>query len=456
MPKPTIHRRLQRIDEVQGDRVLVGDRWLLNLASNNYLGLASDPRVIHAAQHASLAWGTGTGSSPLLSGYTALHDQLAEALADWKSSTQSDANPEGGLTPEAGLSTEARVSPGRGSPVVADGTATGGAAAELTTRAGRAVLFPCGYSANLAALRTLLDEDAQVFADRRNHASLVDGLRLAVAEQPGRQVRYYRHRDFADLERLLEQSSPQRPRWIVTDSVFSMDGTCTRPSDIGEIARRYSARLLVDEAHATGVLGHSGSGLFSLSTAKHSAAQPNDGAGTTGGVADGAASDGSPPVCIVGTLSKSLASQGGFVVGSWEDTERLIQGARSLIYSTSLAGSSVAAALEAIEIARSEAWRRAALQQHVRTLHTGLQQQGWRTIGDLDAPLLAVIVGDHLAAENVAAALEQRGLWAPAIRPPTVKPLECRIRLSPTATMSEEDIQQIIAAFAALRVPQLT
>jgi 8-amino-7-oxononanoate synthase len=301
----------------------------------------------------------------------------------------------------------------------------------------------------LAAVRTLLEEDAQVFADRRNHASLVDGVRLALAEAPGRSVRYYRHRDFADLERLLAQSDPQRPRWIVTDSVFSMDGTCTRPEHILELARRYSAQLLVDEAHATGVLGPYGSGLFSLPLVDSAASPPPD---QDSGFA--AASGRAPRMCIVGTLSKSLASQGGFVIGSWDDTERLIQGARSLIYSTGLAGSSVAAALAAIPIARCEAWRRDTLRSHVQTLHSALRQQGWRTIGDPDAPLLAVIVGDHLAAERIAANLDQHGIWAPAIRPPTVKPLECRIRLSPTATMTAEDIQQIVAAFAASRVPQ--
>ena len=437
MPTPSIHRRLQRIDQVQGDRVRVGDRWLLNLASNNYLGLANDPRVIQAAQQACQDWGTGTGSSPLLSGYTALHEQLAEALAEWKSSTPKP-NSHSELASHTAVTVNTELT---------SHTAVGSIGVETVKpeQSARAVLFPCGYSANLAALRTLLDEDAQVFADRKNHASLVDGLRLAVAEQPGRSVRYYRHRDFADLERLLAQSSPQRPRWIVTDSVFSMDGTCTRPCDIGLLARRYSARLLVDEAHATGVMGPSGSGLFSLSTAKCSQSLP-DAAEMVGGVVAGSSS-----VCIVGTLSKSLASQGGFVIGSWDDTERLIQGARSLIYSTSLAGSSVAAALTAVQIAQAEVWRRTALQSHVQTLHTALQQQGWRTIGDHDAPLLAVVVGDHMAAEKVATALEQQGIWAPAIRPPTVKPLECRIRLSPTATLTADDIQQIIAAFAASR-----
>lgn len=427
VPKPAIHRRLQRIDQIQGDRVQVDGRWLLNLASNNYLGLAGDPRVVQAAQQACVHWGTGTGSSPLLSGYTALHEQLAQALVDWKSA------------PDPAAPAPCRVS-AAANPL--------GAARQAERGSNRAVLFPCGYSANLAALRTLLEEDAQVFADRRNHASLVDGVRLALAEAPGRSVRYYRHRDFADLERLLAQSDPQRPRWIVTDSVFSMDGTCTRPTDVLELARCFSAQLLVDEAHATGVMGPSGSGLFSLSPVAPSASLAGD--HESSGTAE---NSGVPRICVVGTLSKSLAAQGGFVLGSWDDTERLIQGARSLIYSTSLAGSTVAAALAAIHLARGEAWRRDTLRSHVQALHQALQQQGWRTIGDQDAPLLAVVVGDHVAAEQVAAELDQQGIWAPAIRPPTVKPLECRIRLSPTATMTAEDIQQIIAAFAAARVP---
>jgi 8-amino-7-oxononanoate synthase len=383
----------------------------LNLASNNYLGLADDARVKSAAIDAIERWGTGSGSSPLLSGFTSLHQELVDSLVTWKS---------GGVVElvrepsQLGIRTREML----GIPDLL-----------------RGVLFPCGYSANLAALTVLLESDAQVFADRKNHASLMDGLRMAQTDRPNLTVRYFRHRDFSDLARLLEQSSADRPRWIVTDSVFSMDGTCTRPSDLAELVARFDASLLVDEAHATGVMGQGGAGLFSFAELAADSRWWRDP---------------SPRFCIVGTLSKALASLGGFLVGSAELVDRMIQAARPLVYSTSLPASNVAAALAAIQVANAEPWRRETVAGYTATLHHALKNQGWKTVGDLDAPLLGVVVGDHRAAEHMANELLEAGIWTPAIRPPTVKPLECRVRISPTATMAEGDIQAVINAFEPL------
>lgn len=408
MKSPGFRRQLREVTEVAGNRVLVAQRWLLNLASNNYLGLAENERVQEAAIEAIKRWGTGTGSSPLLSGFTSLHQELADAICDWKSGIRFV-----GKKPNADRSqVEVKSEPST-----------------------RSLLFPCGYSANLAALTTFLEPDAQVFADRKNHASLMDGLRLAKAERPDMTVRYYRHRNFADLERLLQTTSPNRPRWIVTDSVFSMDGTCSRPGDLVRLAEEYDAQLLIDESHATGVMGEQGAGLFSFSTA---AAWP------------GLWKNGEARFCVVGTMSKALASIGGFVIGSAERMERLVQGGRPMIYSTSLPAGAVAAALMSLQIAREESWRRDKLQEHVVTLHRELAKQGWETVGDSDAPLLAVVVGDHHAATRLSEALLEVGIWAPAIRPPTVKPFECRVRLSPTATMSDSEIEAVVQAFGSL------
>lgn len=409
MKSQGFRRQLREVTDVAGNRVLVEQRWLLNLASNNYLGLAENERVQEAAIQAIKRWGTGTGSSPLLSGFTSLHQELADAILAWKSGVAL-----------------------KGDSPRADNDRFVDANSNATTRA---LLFPCGYSANLAALTTFLESDAQVFADRKNHASLMDGLRLAKAERPDMTVRYYRHRNFADLERLLQASSPSRPRWIVTDSVFSMDGTCSRPNDLARLAKEHDAQLLIDEAHATGVMGEHGAGLFSFSTA---AALP------------GLWKNGQPRFCVVGTMSKALASIGGFVVGSAELIEKLVQGGRPMIYSTSLPAGAVAAAIMSLQVAREETWRREKLQEHVATLHRELKKQGWETVGDLDAPLLAVVVGDHQAATKLSDALLDVGIWAPAIRPPTVKPFECRVRLSPTATMSNSEIEFVVRAFDSL------
>lgn len=408
MTSAEFQRQLREVAEIAGNQVRLGDRWLLNLASNNYLGLSNHPRVQRAAIAAIQQWGTGTGSSPLLSGFTSLHQELAQTISDWKTGARTS----GEL---AGQGTDSK--------------------SESGSVAIRTLLFPCGYSANLAALNALLEQNAQVFADRKNHASLVDGLRMAKTDRAELTVRYYRHRDFSDLARLLEQSDVRRPRWIVTDSVFSMDGTCTRPRDLGELVTRFEARLLIDEAHATGVMGSHGAGLFSFETDVN---EP------------GLWRDGRPQFAVVGTLSKALASVGGFFTGPADLVDRMTQIARPLIYSTSLPASSVAAAMAAIKLSIAEPWRRSAVQQKTATLHAELTKQGWKTIGDPTAPLLAVVVGDHHAAKHLADALMESGIWAPAIRPPTVKPLECRVRLSPTATMTDNEIQSVIAAFATM------
>ncbi len=409
MTLPEFKRQLREVSEVVGNRVRLGDRWLLNFASNNYLGLSDHPRVREAAVQAINSWGTGTGSSPLLSGFTSLHRELSQTISDWKSNSL--------------------IWPGSIGPLNS-AEATGASNAKI-----RSVLFPCGYSANLAALTVLLEPNAQVFADRKNHASLVDSLRLAKSDRVEMSVRYFRHRNFADLARLLGQSDTHRPRWIVTDSVFSMDGTCTRTRDLQALVEQFDALVLVDEAHATGVMGTHGAGLFSFHNAK---SEP------------GLWCDGQPRFAVVGTMSKALASVGGFFVGPADWAERLVQAARPLIYSTSLPASSVAAARAAIQVIVDEPWRRQAVQNHTATLHHELTKQGWRTIGDPEAPLLAVVVGDHRAAQRLADELLDAGIWAPAIRPPTVKPLECRVRLSPTATMSAAEIQTIIEAFGAV------
>jgi 8-amino-7-oxononanoate synthase len=407
-------RRLVVVQRVEGDHVWVGGRRLLNMASNNYLGLLGDPLVKAATVEAIEEWGTGSGSSPLLSGYSDLHHRLANRLTAWKCGAAWD--PDG--TAQEPTTAISAPSDWEGS--------------------FRTLLFSSGYAANLAVLSTLLPDDAQVFSDRRNHASLVDGLRLA-GSLKGLQVRYYRHRDFQDLERLLAQSEPDRPRWIVTDSVFSMDGTCTRPSDLALLAARFQAGVVVDEAHASGVCGDRGAGLYSLAPAA-------DGERLVSGFSPN-------QLLIVGTLSKALAAQGGFVTGHVSMIEPLLQAARPLIYSTSLTPASIAAADQAVRIASGRPELRARLQSHVAALHTAARTAGWSTVGEPDAPLLGIIVGTADQAVRLSDAFLEHGIWAPAIRPPTVRPLECRLRLSPTASMDDRNIARVVAALSELRPP---
>lgn len=346
-------------------------RRLINLASNNYLGLASNRRVIAAAQAALEKWGVGAGASRLVSGHTDAHAALEHDLADFK-------------------------------------------------RTEAALVFVSGYAANVGVLAALAGPRDNIFADRLNHASLVDGCRLS-----GARTWRYSHADLEELERLLRRLRPARgQRLIVTDSLFSMDGDLAPLPDLVEIAERSDALLVVDDAHGTGVLGPDGRGAvahFGL--------------------------EGRVPVQI-GTLSKALGGQGGFVAGDQALIDLLIQRARSFVFSTGLAPALAAAAREALHLAQVEGWRRAALHAHCQTLRQGLVRLGCTVLGDELAPMLAVIVGEPDAAMALAADLEQAGVLAPAIRPPSVPPGTSRIRLAPMATHSIDQIEGALAAFA--------
>jgi len=393
---PDEHFRKQ--DLSQTNYITIEGRRLLNFASNNYLGLANDPRVIQAAIEATRTWGTSSGSSPLLSGHTQLHQELADNLSAWKSGAVIG-------------SRDLQINP---------------AHLDIGT-----ILFASGYSANLAAMNAIFEHDAQVFCDRKNHASLIDGLRLAGQNLDALTVRHYRHQDFDQLATLLASSSQSRPRWIVTDSVFSMDGTMTSPDDLLEIAQRFQAGVIADEAHATGVLGPTGSGLFSFASDKACF----------------------PKLVVVGTLSKALAASGGFITADKATINSLVQSARPLIYSTGLPPASVAAAWKAAGIACGDPHLRSCLSNHIQRLHDGLFAQGWQVMGSSKAPLLSVIVGTVETSQTIAKQLHDLGIYAPPIRPPTVKPHQCRIRISPTASMSESQIDVILNAFDQLSRP---
>jgi 8-amino-7-oxononanoate synthase len=345
-------------------------RRLVNLASNNYLGLAADPRLV-AAAHAGLdAWGVGAGASRLVTGDFEIHRALEAALADLK-----------------------------------------GAEAALA--------FTSGYAANVGVLTALAGPRDRIFADALNHASLIDGCRQSRAV-----VRRYEHRDADHLEELLRGAPARGQRFIVTDSVFSMDGDLAPLPELAALAERWGAALVVDDAHGTGVLGPEGRGAvhhFGI--------------------------EGRVPV-QVGTLSKALGAQGGFVAGSRVLVDLVLHRARSFVYSTGMAPVLAAAALAGVGIARAEGWRREKQRGHLARLRSGLREIGFAVVGEDVAPLLAVIVGAPDAALRLSAGLEESGVLAPAIRPPTVPSGTSRLRLAPMATHSAEQIEGVLAAFS--------
>mgnify|MGYP006290299975 CR=1 FL=1 len=345
----------------------------VDLSSNDYLGLRRDPRVLAAAHRALDAEGAGAGASRLVGGNARTHVELEEDLAALK-------------------------------------------------RTEAALVFSSGYAANLGLLTAISEPEDVILCDRLDHASLVDGARLARAE-----LRFYHHGDVDHLRRQLRRSQGRGRIWIATDGVFSMDGVLAPLPGLVAAAEEFDATVIVDDAHATGVVGPGGAG-----TVRHFDVDP-------------------ARVIQMGTLSKALGAQGGFVAGPRSLIDWLVQGARSLIYSTGLAPPVAAAAREAIAVARTDDALRARRAANFGRLVDGLRAQGWTVWGEAPAPMFAVIVDGPDAAVDLSRALAADGVIAPAIRPPTVPRASCRIRLAPTAAMDDAALDRVLEAFARQR-----
>lgn len=354
----------------QGARVVLDGRELVNFGSNDYLGYAGDVRLTKAASRAACAEGFGAGASPLVSGHSQAHENLERAIA--------------GL-----LGTES------------------------------ALVFPSGFAANAATIAAVAGPGDAIFSDARNHASLIDGCRLARAS-----VHVYPHRDLPELARFLAGGGAARRRLIVTDTLFSMDGTIAPLADLCELARRHGAILLVDEAHATGVFGKRGSGLVEES-----------------GCADG--------VHIrVGTLSKALGAGGGFVAGHGRLIDWLRHTARGWIFSTAHPPAVAGAAVRAIELVGREPERRRDLLERAAAFRARLAARGVE-LGGAAAQIVPVVAGEPAAAVALAARLAEAGCFVPAIRPPSVPPGRSLVRASLSWLHSEADLARLADALSA-------
>jgi glycine C-acetyltransferase/8-amino-7-oxononanoate synthase len=364
-----LYRRLRCVSGPQGPRVLLDGRPVLLLCSNNYLGLADHPRVREAAAEAAMRYGAGSGASRLISGNMTIHRRLEDGLTDFK-----------------------------------------GAEACL--------LFGSGYLANSGVVSTLAQEGDVVFSDALNHASIIDGCRLSRAE-----TFVYDHCDVAHLEWGLRQAEG-RGALIVTDGVFSMDGDVAPLRDIVDLAQRYDARLMVDEAHGTGCIGPGGRGLVAEL-----------------GLAD-------QVDVIVGTLGKALGSYGAYVLCDETMAKFLINTARTLIFSTALPPPSVAAAIAALDLLREQPRRVEKLQRNSRVLREALAESGM-TVPEGDSPIVPLIVGEAEAAVAAADRALERGIFAPAIRPPTVPAGTSRLRLAVMASHTKTELREAAAVLAA-------
>jgi 8-amino-7-oxononanoate synthase len=363
-----LFRELRVLESAVGTHVILDGERVLLLCSNDYLGLAGDPRVRAAAADGATRWGAGSGASPLVSGHLGIHAELEAELADFKG-------------------TEA------------------------------CVLFGSGYLANTGVIAALAGPGDVVCSDARNHASIVDGCRLARAETV-----VYPHGDLDALGAALA-TTPYGRGVVVTDAVFSMDGDLAPLADIVALARRHGA-LVVDEAHATGIVGPGGRGLVAALELEREVD------------------------VVIGTLGKALGSYGAFACCSAELAAFLVNRARTLIFSTALPPPSVAAAREALAILRAEPELAAGARANARVLTTALREHG-ADVEPGDVPIVPLVVGAAEAATAACAEALRHGVFAQAIRPPAVPAGSSRLRAVPTAAHAEDDLRRAAVILAA-------
>ncbi len=362
LKKRNLVRRLISRTSAQGPTIWFGGREYVNFSSNDYLGFAGRPEITESLKDAADTYGFGSGASRLLAGGTNLHSELEREVAEFKTTESS-------------------------------------------------LLFNSGYGANTGIIPALASSGDAIFSDELNHASIIDGCRLSRAK-----TFVFRHRDVHHLETLISRE-PARRRFVITDSVFSMDGDMAPLGEIHEICRRYEALLYIDDAHGTGVLGE-GRGALS-----HFNIMPDGG------------------VVQMGTFSKALGSFGAFAAAGSVITEWLINSARSFVFSTALPACVISASLAAVHLLKRDSNPLKKLWSNREVLIGGLRSIDYDTRGS-ETPIIPVRIGDVAETVRLAGFLLQNGIYAPAIRPPSVR--EPRIRLTVSAIHTEDHIGMLI------------
>lgn len=377
------YRTLRHISSPEASHVTIAGKDTVLLASNSYLDLANIPELKQAMADAVLEWGTGSGGARLTTGNKTPHDELEEFIAKFKGE-------------EA------------------------------------AIAFNTGYMANVGAISALCGKNDFIFSDELNHASIIDGIRLSRAK-----CFVYKHNDMADLERAIEAVKAEfcaREKLagavsnfrglIVTDAVFSMDGDLANLPELLRIARARDCLLMIDEAHATGVLGRSGRGLAEYYNCEH---------------AD----------VTVGTLSKAVAAEGGFVAGSKQLIEFLKNKSRSFIFTTAMAPAVAAAALRNLQFIDMHPERVQQLRDNVKFFCDTLRLHGLQ-VPQTESAIIPIIIGDEAKALRISETLQNEGVLIPAIRYPTVAKGQARLRASLMATHTNEELE-----FAAAKIAEI-
>lgn len=362
-------RTIKTYEPLDAVRVKRNDSEYIMMASNNYLGLTHDARVQQAAIQAIQQYGTGSGGARLTSGSFPLFKELERAIANFKETEQS-------------------------------------------------LVFNTGYMANVGTITALMNKHSVIISDELNHASIIDGCRLS-----GAQIERYKHKDVEHAEYILKNYKSAH-KMIITDGVFSMDGDIAPLDRLYELSKDYNALLMVDDAHATGVIGN-GRG-----TAHHFGLTDVD--------------------VQLGTLSKALGSVGGYVAGRKELIEYLINYSRSFIFSTALSPADIGAALEALRIIHDDSSVVDTLRDNTVYMAHKLQAMGIDC--DDETPIFPIVVGENDRALTLARELEERGIIITAIRPPTVPVGESRLRMTVTAAHSKEQLDYVAQTLHELLV----
>lgn len=369
-----LRRGRRRLDTPCGPHAVVDGRPMLAFCSNDYLGLAGEPQLAQALREGAERWGVGSGASHLVSGHYAVHEALEARLA-------------------AFVGCE------------------------------RALYFSTGYMANSGVIPALVGRGDAIFADRLNHASLVDGALLSRAE-----LHRYPHADLDALARRLEASGARR-KLIVTDSVFSMDGDVAPLAALLALAERFDCWLMVDDAHGFGVLGPHGRGALAEA-----------------GLA-------SWRLLYVGTLGKAAGVAGAFVAGEYDAIEWIMQKGRTYIFTTGAPPALAQALLASVDMIEGGEDRRGRLTALIERFRSETRLRRWRLLPSR-TPIQPVVIGDNAETLAVARALWDEGLWVPAIRPPTVPQGSARLRVSLSAAHDEADVSRLAAALNRLECAQ--
>ena len=362
-----VYLYFRRIESAQDPEVIVGGRKMVMIGSNNYLGLTNHPKVKEAAIEAIKKYGTGCAGSRFLNGTLDIHEDLEVKLARFMNKES-------------------------------------------------ALVFSTGFQTNLGAISALVGKDDVVIIDKMDHASIIDGCRLSFGKS-----KKYRHNDMEDLERILKQNG-EIGKLIVVDGVFSMEGDIANLPEIVNLAERYKAGVMVDDAHGIGVLGKNGRG-----TAEHFDLEDK-------------------VDIIMGTYSKSLASIGGFIAASEEVIHYVKHISRPLIFSASPPPASVAAVSAAIDIIIAEPERRSRLWENTRKMKKGFGNLGFDT-GPSETPIIPVIVGEDQKAFQMGRGLHEEGVFANVAVSPAVPNGKALIRTSFMATHTEEHLERVLEAF---------